>query len=553
MKKLCALALSVAILASIFSACASGGDATAPEGSEAPANNASAEAPAPADDDNFNPTGWPIVKEPITLHVVLKDDTNYTKPYEELELNKRWVEETNVNVEWETMDSVSWNDKVNLLLVSGDLPDVLAGGIPASVELTYAQQGYWQPLQDLIADYTVNLKEFTEMYPDVYKGYYSPDGNVYSLARMKGQEDMEYTNRTFINQEWLSALNLSMPTNVDEFTEVLRAFKTQDPNGNGQPDEIPLAFLYMLKTADRKVDNHRNNLFGLFGLFGRVDSVDHIVMENDAHVFTANKEEYKNAVAWLHQLHTEGLIDPEAFTMDIPAYKAKNTTGDIVYGVWNGWTVEEATNPPEEGIERYAMLPPMTNVNNQQIWPRYGYNVATTGYFMITKDNQYPRETIRWIDYFSDPYVSIEHDWGIEGLGSQINDDGTWEILGGGLTSTRTAEGMSWLLPTLVPKHIYDKCIYTSPVKAFEAEACKVYSPYAVELFPNTYFALEDAQDMTQLNTDIGGYVSQMTAKWIIEGGIEEEWDEYVATLNSLGLPRYEEIYQTTYDRYKAS
>ena len=503
-----------------------------------------------AGEDNFNPTGWPVVKEPITITVAVRDDTNYTKPYAELELNKRWVEDTNVIVDWQYLDNASWAEKINLLLISGDLPDVISGPVPAFTELTYAQQGYWQPLQDLIQDYTVYLKEFAEMYPDIYNGYFAPDGNVYSLARMKGQEDMEYINRTFINTEWLAKLNLEMPTNLDEFYNVLKAFKEQDPNGNGKADEIPLAFRYALTNTDRQGSAHRKNLFGLIGLFGRVDSVDHIVMENGAPVFTADKEEYKNAIAWFHKLYTEGMIDPEAFTMDDAAFKAKNTTGDTVYGVWNGWTVEEATNPPEEGIKQYAMLAPMTNVNDERIWPRFGYNVATTGSFFITKDNEYPKETIRWIDYISNPYVSIEHDWGIQGLGSQINEDGTWEILGGGLVSTRTAEGMSWLIPTLVPKHVYDMCIYTSVVKKFEADACHVYSPFAVELFPNTYFALDDSQDMIQLSTDIGGYVSMKTAKWITEGGIDEEWDEYISTLQKLGLPRYMEIYNDTYARY---
>lgn len=509
------------------------------------------EASVSQEDENFNPTGWPVVDEPITLSAVIRGDSNYEKPYEELELNKEWVETTNVNVEWILYDNASWNEKTNLMLVSGDLPDVVFGPISSFNELTYAQQGYWQPLQDLIADYTVNLKEFSEKYPDIYKTYYTPDGNIYSLPRLKGQEDMEYTNRTFINQKWLDKLELEMPTTVDEFYNVLKAFKEQDPNGNGKADEIPLAFLYNLKTTDRTTNgDSRNGLFGLFGMFGRVDFIDHIVIEDNKPVFTADKEEYKNAVTFFHQLAEEDLIDPEAFTMDVAAYKSKNTTGDTVYGVWNGWTVEEATNPPEEGIEEYTMMPPIKDAQGRQMWPHMAYNVAQKGMFFITKNNQYPRETIRWIDYLSDPYVSIQHDWGIEGLGSATHEDGSWEILGGGLVTTRTAEGMSWLVPTMVPRDIYDKCIYTSPVKKFEADACKVYAPYGVELFPNAYFTLEESQEMIQLSTDIGSYVAKMTSQWIMEGGIEEQWDEYLQTLGSLGLDRYVQIYTDTYDRY---
>ncbi|MCL2058410.1 MAG: extracellular solute-binding protein [Oscillospiraceae bacterium] len=561
-KRRIAIGLIAALLALALISCGGGaqtsqttaGAAQQTTAAQQQATAAQAAATEAAAADNFNPEGLPIVNEPITLSVVVRDDSSYEKPYDELELNKQWAADTNVNVEWVMFDGSSWNDKINLMLVSGDLPDVIFGPVSNFNELTYAAQGYWQPLQDLIEEHTVWLKEYSQMYPELYTGYITPDGNIYSLPRMKGQEDMEYINRSFINQEWLDNLGLSMPNNVDELYDVLISFRDDDPNGNGKDDEIPLTFIYKLTTTDRQTGgDNRNSLFGLFGLHGRVDAIDHIVIENGEPVFTADKEEYMNAVAWFRKLYDEGMIDPEAFTMDTAAYKAKNTTGELVYGVWNGWTVEEATNPPEDGIVQYTMMPPLENVNGVRMWPQFSYNVVQKGYFLITRENKYPRETIRWIDYFSDPYVSIQHDWGIEGLGSKINDDGSWEILGGGLRSTRTAEGMSWLAPTMVPKHIYDKCIYTSPVKKYEADACHVYSPYGIELFPNVYFTLEELQDMIQLSSDLGSYIGKMTAQWIVDGGIESGWDEYIKTLNNIGLEKYMKIYKDNYERYQSS
>lgn len=39
-------------------------------------------------------------------------------------------------------------------------------------------------------------------------------------------------------------------------------------------------------------------------------------------------------------------------------------------------------------------------------------------------------------------------------------------------------------------------------------------------------------------------------ARWVYEGGIEEEWDDYVAQLNQMGLERLMEIRQAALDRY---
>lgn len=503
-----------------------------------------------APDDNFLPEGLPVVKEPITIKVVAAIDSDFPKPYSEMKLVQQWCADTNVNVEWTLYDSASWTEKKNLMLVSGDLPDVIFGNLTENDELTYAEQGYFLPLQDLIANYTVNMKDFSERYANVYSTYYTPDGNIYRIPRIKGQEDMVFPNRMYINQTWLNKLGLDMPTDLNSFTEVLRAFKTQDPNGNGIADEIPLAFRTNDPITSRSNFN-RYMLYGFFGTFGRLDSPDHIVLEDGKAIFTADKEEYKNALKWLRMAYEEKLIDPEAFTMDTATYKAKNTADANVYGVWMGWTVEETTNPPEQGIIDYAMLPPLTNVNGEQIWPRFAYNIsASSGNVFITSKNKYPEATIRWLDYLWDPYFSIQMDWGIDGLGSTINEDGTWEILGGGLRAARQAEGMAWNVATVVPQNIYDLCIYTSKVKQFEADACDVYRPFAQDMYPRIYFGIEETQEMAQLFTDINSYVLKMMASFVVDGGIDEHWDEYVATLKSMGLMRYVQIYDEAYQQF---
>lgn len=63
-----------------------------------------------------------------------------------------------------------------------------------------------------------------------------------------------------INVEWLEKLGLDMPTTTEELKEVLIAFKTKDPNGNGKADEIPLSFINKYGAEDLVF------LFASFGL-----------------------------------------------------------------------------------------------------------------------------------------------------------------------------------------------------------------------------------------------------------------------------------------------
>jgi putative aldouronate transport system substrate-binding protein len=222
--------------------------------------------------------------------------------------------------------------------------------------------------------------------------------------------------------------------------------------------------------------------------------------------------------------------------------------------VWTGWTIEETTKNTAEDVKAYVQMPPLTNVNGKKIWPRFGYNQYARGFFSITKDCKTPEVAIRWIDYFCDPYFSIQNDWGIEGLGTKINrTSGVWEIIGAGHANVRAAEGLPWVAPTFVPPDVYAKAIYSDPAKKAENVGTQVYEPFASELPPNMYYSLQQNQEMTQIATDINNYVAKMTAKWITEGGIDAEWDTYIASLKRMNLERYIKIYSEAYDRFKAA
>ena len=71
---------------------------------------------------------------------------------------------------------------------------------------------------------------------------------------------MRYGNKPYIRKTWLDALGLEIPTTVEEYHNVLKAFKEQDANGNGDPnDEIPYS-------CRNKGDSIWNATYGSFGL-----------------------------------------------------------------------------------------------------------------------------------------------------------------------------------------------------------------------------------------------------------------------------------------------
>ncbi|UUZ87014.1 extracellular solute-binding protein [Paenibacillus sp. P26] len=133
-------------------------------------------------------------------------------------------------------------DKKKLLLASGDYPAVfLSGDLTQAEQIDYGKQGVLKPLNDLIDKYGVEIKKAFQQDPDLKKSITAPDGKIYALPHINECFHCWYSQKVWINTTWLKKLNLQMPTTTEEFYQVLKAFKTQDPNGNGKQDEIPLS------------------------------------------------------------------------------------------------------------------------------------------------------------------------------------------------------------------------------------------------------------------------------------------------------------------------
>ena len=97
------------------------------------------------------------------------------------------------------------------------------------------------PLNDLIEEHAPHIKEVLEN-NEYYKAMNTaPDGKIYGLTGLNECFHCSYPNKMWINTKWLEQLGLAKPTTPEEFKAVLEAFKTQDPNGNGKADEVPLS------------------------------------------------------------------------------------------------------------------------------------------------------------------------------------------------------------------------------------------------------------------------------------------------------------------------
>ena len=72
-------------------------------------------------------------------------------------------------------------------------------------------------------------------------------------------------------------------------------------------------------------------------------------------------------------------------------------------------------------------------------------------------------------------------------------------------------------------------------------------------VYPNVFMSIDDTNRVSQLDTDIKKYAEQKKADWILNGGIEEEWDSYLQKMEDYGLSEYLAIKQKYFDQYQES
>ncbi len=210
------------------------GSSVASEGTE---NTTSSE------NENFNAEGWPVVNEKVSLHVYGSRNSNAYEDYNEYKLLQDMEATTNVHIEWELVEDSTYNDRKTLILTSGSYPDVIMNGVTVEELIRYGDEGVFIPLEDLQEKYCPQLMTAYEQVPALKATNTMPDGHSYSFPTYGDPQFSGLSRLLAINTDWLDAVGMEKPTNLQEFKDVLIAFRDKDPNGNGQQDEIPLSWM----------------------------------------------------------------------------------------------------------------------------------------------------------------------------------------------------------------------------------------------------------------------------------------------------------------------
>lgn len=490
---------------------------------------------------------FPIVEEKITLTMVGPqvgrgswDERQYFQEMERL---------TNIAFEFNTPPRDDFATSKQLLLASDDLPDIFyAADITHQEQMEYGGYGFFIPLEDLIEEHAPNIKKMLDERPEIRKAITTPDGHIYALPSVT--EEPSYW-RMWYNGDWLENLGIEeLPRTTDELYDLLVRFKNEDPNGNGEADEIPISNHGGLS----EFDDFLLMAFGVQGMGMGLYGEDYSQVG-----FGPIQPGYREYLEYMNRLWEEDLLDHESFSQTNPQKQAKghqNLVGvfaDASPVFMLGADPQDTSNP---------VFHPITSefIDEPRVLESTGIGGGT---FAITKENEYPIETIKWIDYsYTKEGADLLHN-GLEGFyWSWADDEQTTRVINDppeGFDSPedyRSSISPDWGIGVPIRRFASDAYdwSYDDPYDEWlrQEEQDKLV-PYQVPRYPSVYFSDEDLRQIERIERDLNTFVTRMRAEFVSGDRdlTDETWNEYMSTIEKMKIDELISIYQKGFDQYQ--
>ena len=570
-QKTAAIVLAVSMAVSL-AACGKQAGETGNAGSAANTENtgsADTQASSGTGSVEVNETGYPITSEEITVTAAGPMPSG-CEDWSQLAVIDEYANRLGIRLDCDFYET-DWETQLTLKVAGDELPDMLIGcSMNVSDVNEWGGEGYFLDLSQYM-DLMPNLKAYFDQYPELEAYCTTSDGHIYGLPKLTVDMTDRLT-RSFINKQWLDNLGLSVPTSIDEYYDVLVAFKEQDANGNGDPDdEIPLLF-----TSDSGgYTALEKTLLDAYGIF-TTDPNYVLQADESGKVELANiNDTYKEYLKFMHRLYAEGLMEQEAFTITGDEITTKQQ-GDVYGSFGCGSAPFVMANKDISYDANWMALSGMSSELHPKREASIASPVQNSILVAVNGNTEYPEALARFIDYFYTEEGMLSATKGYDGVTFDMVQD---DLLGTEVPEMRIPDGytsgeefrykgaiLNEAL-NLVEKNIDRQAMFESDREVLEKpefvekygwaarviDAFKSDDVTGVEAYPVVSYTSDEVEERGAVYKDITTYLKQARAQFITgELDLDKDWDTYVNTLNQMNLGRLLEIEQAAYDRYAA-
>ena len=508
-----------------------------------------------------NVTGWPIVNKKITFEIMGQITPARGDP-EKMSHFKYYEQISNIKTKYIGVVETKMTERVTLALQSGDMPDAFASHSWSDVNLQKYTSGKKPALVDvseLLPTYGPNMQALFDK-DAVTKGLnMTAEGKIFTIPKAPSVVE-NYDHWLNVNTKWLDELGLDIPTTMDEFEDMLIAFRDENPDGDGiDGNHWPFA----------QWNWGGNFIMSGWGVQVTSGSIG-IDLDGTVYYPYATKNAREAATFWNRIRNTAGLMDnsivnkPDGSWKVFTEHIAKGNIGAF------HWSYLQSERFDPELLKNYVAIPfPTANYKNDTLRlskvANPFNNTPGRGTVAISSDCENVPAMLRYWDYYMTADGLMLGNWGTPVNGNyKKNKDGTYTITNKNLLDNEAAyeDAMGWTMgimetkkaiPHLLKVDKTDKNYKNGVYDKYNAAAIKTYQKAHKEN-PVVYMAnyAKTAEEIAQLRKystftlqsgSMGNYV---TGYWKIG-----DFDTKVENWNKADLKGYLKIYQGIVDRNK--
>lgn len=548
-RNLLALLLALIMCLTAFAGCS--GEQGSAESTDA-ATEPSAEVTVPVLEtawaDMTNAERYPLESDKTFTVAVRMDDPNNRDTFQ------LWNELTGVNVDWKGM----YGDTLTTAMAGGEIPDaiVLSWGPDKNAIYEYGDAGKLINFMDYL-QYMPNFQRMLELHPSSLQNFMNADGTLYSLPAISFTVGTP-ANLMYVRLDMLEAAGWEdVPATTDEFLQCM--LDIQEVYGDVE------GFSALNLLSGGEWGSMEWNGFVeqyLFPSFGDLQQSGFTVDAEGNVVLGCTTEQYKRYLDYVNELYTSGACEQDIFIADAATINKAKVTSDLAAFAPD---MPVTTDNFQTGTVDIRLLEPLTSEwQTEKVWV-----VSTAPNFACTCiSGELPEEDtillVKWLDSFyalrDDPLneegtahgISI---WlGLEGVNHTLDEsNGSYEIVATGDYAT----GMDWanneaLNASLVTAEWPYITLSETKFTKKQIGVRDYLMPYLNEKInlDSCHMNQDEIDIYNDVATDLNIYMESAVAKFITgEWTVEENWDQYLNELESLGIYDLVEAYQAAYDR----
>ena len=458
------------------------------------------------------------------------------------------------------------NQKLPVMISSGsELPDMILHNLDNASVINWTSQGVFLPLTEywnnpeMTKNFDAGLNS-PQLKQQILSSITMPDGEIYTLPSYDENMWNLRKFRMWMNMEWLDKLGLEEPTTLDEFSNVLRHFVNDDPNGNGIKDEVGLTGCTSTYGC--------NPIIWMMNAFIHTNP-DNIYMnvENGKVIPAFTQAAYKAGLEYIHGLYKEGLIDPLGFTQDQTQMRAIINGEEMLCGFVAAGGV---THFQGELADVYSIIAPVTGPEGVRLTATS--EGGSTPRVFITTYAENPELCFKIAEIQYDTYWRYRARLGVEG--ENWTDDpevlakwmGPYDAVGGKPSLVLLND--VWGKPQNVNWGDENLPFISTQVGVMTGAASKERTPEnegyvsneavhyqkymdcaPAELLGALVHTEEESEIVAATQPAIKSYVEEMNMAFITGSRSFDQWDAFQQELLAMGLEDYVSALQAAYDR----